>query len=66
MLHVDMSTWGDLSEQLNFLVRTFAYHVGTFRPHTPFYLVQLESLESAASRVRPECTHGGMQRSDEK
>lgn len=52
MLHVDMSTWGDLSEQLTSR-QNVAYHRGYIRTANTLYLSDGKLRRGAASRVRP-------------
>jgi hypothetical protein len=52
MLHVDMSTWGDLSEQLTSR-QNVAYHRGYIRTANTLYLSNGGLRRGAASRVRP-------------
>lgn len=52
MLHVDMSTWGDLSEQLTSR-QNVAYHRGYIRTANTLYLADGKLRRGAASRVRP-------------
>lgn len=52
MLHVDMSTWGDLSEQLTSR-QNVAYHRGYIRTANALYLTNGKLKRGAASRVRP-------------
>lgn len=52
MLHVDMSTWGDLAEQLTSR-QNVAYHRGYIRTANTLYLSNGKLRRGAASRVRP-------------
>ena len=52
MLHVDMSTWGDLSEQLTSR-QNVAYHRGYIQTANALYLSNGKLRRGAASRVRP-------------
>jgi hypothetical protein len=52
MLHVDMSTWGDLSEQLTSR-QNVAYHRGYIKTANVLYLSSGKLRRGAASRVRP-------------
>jgi hypothetical protein len=52
MLHVDMSTWGDLSEQLTSR-QNVAYHRGYIQTANALYLANGKLRRGAASRVRP-------------
>lgn len=52
MLHVDMSTWGDLSEQLTSR-QNVAYHRGYIQTANALYLSDGKLKRGAASRVRP-------------
>lgn len=52
MLHVDMSTWGDLSEQLTSR-QNVAYHHGYIQAANALYLANGKLKRGAASRVRP-------------
>ncbi len=52
MLHVDMSTWGDLSEQLTSR-QNVAYHRGYIQTANALYLADGKLKRGAASRVRP-------------
>lgn len=52
MLHVDMSTWGDLSEQLTSR-QNVAYHRGYIQAANALYLKDGKLRRGAASRVRP-------------
>jgi hypothetical protein len=52
MLHVDMSTWGDLSEQLTSR-QNVAYHRGYIQTAHALYLSGGRLRRGAASRVRP-------------
>lgn len=52
MLHVDMSTWGDLAEQLTSR-QNVAYHRGYIQAANALYLSDGKLRRGAASRVRP-------------
>ena len=52
MLHVDMSTWGDLAEQLTSR-QNVAYHRGYIQAASALYLSNGKLRRGAASRVRP-------------
>lgn len=52
MLHVDMSTWGELSEQLTSR-QNVAYHRGYIQTANALYLSDGKLKRGAASRVRP-------------
>lgn len=52
MLHVDMSTWGDLAEQLTSR-QNVAYHRGFIQAANALYLSEGKLRRGAASRVRP-------------
>lgn len=52
MLNVDMSTWGDLSEQLTSR-QNVAYHKGYILAANALYVVNGKLQRGAASRVRP-------------
>lgn len=52
MLHVDMSTWGDLAEQLTSR-QNVAYHRGYIQAANALYLSNGKLRRGAASRVRP-------------
>lgn len=52
MLHVDMSTWGDLSEQLTSR-QNVAYHRGYVQTANSLYIADGKLRRGAASRVRP-------------
>lgn len=52
MLHVDMSTWGDLAEQLTSR-QNVAYHRGYIQAANALYLLDGKLRRGAASRVRP-------------
>lgn len=52
MLHVDMGTWGDLSEQLTSR-QNVAYHRGYILAANALYMVDGALRRGAASRVRP-------------
>lgn len=52
MLHVDMSTWGDLAEQLTSR-QNVAYHRGYIQAANALYLSEGKLRRGAASRVRP-------------
>jgi hypothetical protein len=52
MLHVDMSTWGDLAEQLTSR-QNVAYHRGYIQTANALYLTDGKLRRGAASRVRP-------------
>lgn len=52
MLHVDMSTWGDLSEQLTSR-QNVAYHRGYIQAANALYISNGKLRRGAASRVRP-------------
>ena len=52
MLNVDMSTWGDLSEQLTSR-QNVAYHRGYIQAANALYLKDGKLRRGAASRVRP-------------
>lgn len=52
MLHVDMSTWGDLAEQLTSR-QNVAYHRGYIQTANALYLSDGKLRRGAASRVRP-------------
>ncbi|RYG39067.1 MAG: hypothetical protein EON93_00810 [Burkholderiales bacterium] len=52
MLHVDMSTWGDLSEQLTSR-QNVAYHRGYIQTANVLYLSGGKLKRGAAGRVRP-------------
>jgi len=52
MLHVDMSTWGDLAEQLTSR-QNVAYHRGYIQAANALYLAEGKLRRGSASRVRP-------------
>lgn len=52
MLHVDMSTWGEMSEQLTSR-QDVAHHRGYIKTATKLYISNGKLRTGAASRVRP-------------